>query len=90
MIEKSSNKKQRKQKVPKKITDTYLHNAGLFYLQRFTASRSHFYDVMMRKIKKSCTYHKNQKIEDCESLLKNLIEKFEELGLLDDKSYAKA
>ncbi len=85
--EKSSRPKKKK---PKKITAHYLHNAGLFYLQRFTASRSHFYDVMMQKIKKSCAYHKDQDIEACKILLNELIKKFEDLEFLNDDAYAKA
>lgn len=76
-------------KPPKKITESYLHNSGLYYLQRFAASSNHFRSVMMRKIKKSCAYHKEQNIEECEKLLDQLITKFEQSQLLDDQSFAR-
>ena len=74
-------------KPPKKITEKYLYNAGLHYLQRFPASSMHFKTVMMRKINKSCHHHLDQKKEDCVTHLNKVIERFLELGLLDDRAY---
>ena len=74
-------------KQPKKITATYLHNSGLYYLQRYAASSGHFREVMLRKIKKSCMAHPEQNIEYCIPLLDELIEKFMTVNLLDDQSY---
>lgn len=89
--EKSPYKKQKKQpRPPKKITEQYLHNAGLYYLQRFAASSGHFKTVMMRKIHKSCAYHKDQDIEACKQLLDRTVDKFLSAGLLDDSAYARA
>lgn len=85
--EKKSNK--REFKPPKKITEKYLHNAGLSYLERFPASSAHFKTVMMRKIDRSCRYHKDQNRENCETLLTALIEKFQDWALLDDDAYLK-
>ncbi len=76
-------------KLPKKITETYLHNSGLYYLQRFAASSGHFREVMRRKIDRSCLYHLDQNKEECYALLDTLIEKFENSGLLDDKIYTR-
>ncbi len=81
--------KERKPKVPKKITERYLYNSGLAYLQRFPASSSHFRSVMMRKIQKSCYHHKEQSVEEGEKFLDDLILKFQELSLLDDTAYLK-
>ncbi|NQZ13346.1 MAG: RecX family transcriptional regulator [Alphaproteobacteria bacterium] len=80
-------KSQKKPKVPKKISERYLHNSGLAYLQRFATSSAHFKTVMMRKIDKSCRHHKDQNKDDCEGLLDELIPKFQELGLLNDDAY---
>lgn len=77
----------RKQKVPKKITESYLHNAGLYYLQRFSASSEHFHSVMMRKVKKSCAHHQDQDFEACTRLVDQLVQKFLETGLLNDEAY---
>lgn len=85
----SSKNKGKKFKPPKKITEKYLHNAGLAYLQRFPASTAHFKTVMTRKIDKSCRFHKNQSREDCIALLDPLVSKFQEFGLLDDDAYLK-
>lgn len=74
-------------KPPKKITEKYLYNSGLAYLQRFPASTHHFKTVMMRKITRSCAYHKEQKIEDCAILLDKTAAEFQRLGLLDDDAY---
>ncbi len=83
-------KKERKEfKPPKKISDRYLYNSGLAYLQRYPASSMHFRSVMMRKINKSCRHHIEQNIDDCAIMLDNLIVKFQDLSLLDDAAYLK-
>jgi regulatory protein len=74
-------------KPPKKITADYLHNAGLYYLQRFAASSLHFRRVMMRKIDRSCHYHTDQDKAACTALLDALIDDFKRSGLLDDAAY---
>ncbi|MEM7618513.1 MAG: RecX family transcriptional regulator [Pseudomonadota bacterium] len=86
---KNSDNKRREFKPPKKITEKYLHNSGLAYLQRFTASSMHFKTVMTRKIDKSCRHHVEQNRDDCLKMLNNVTEKFFELGLLDDNAYLK-
>lgn len=78
-----------KKKAPKKITKNYLHNAGLYYLQRFAASTSHFRKVMMVKVDKSCTHHPGQDRETCARMLEDVIARFIELGLLDDSAYCR-
>lgn len=77
----------REKKPPKKITEKYLYNSGLAYLQRFTSSVPNFRRVMTRKIDKSCTYHKEQNREDCLKLLDSTIATFERQGLLNDAAY---
>lgn len=82
-------KPRREKKPPKKISADYLHNAGLYYLQRFAASSGHFRTIMMRKIDRSCRHHTEQNREDCIRLLEELIVKFIGLGLLNDESYSR-
>lgn len=82
-------KPRRPPKPPKKITADYLHNAGLYYLQRFAASSSHFRRVMTRKIEKSCRYHDGQDRDECLKLLDRLVARFEESGLLNDEGYSR-
>lgn len=75
-------------KKRKKITQSYLENAGVYYLQRFSASISQFRRVMERKIILSCKDHPEQDRQVCLSLLDTVIQKFENLGYLDDERYA--
>lgn len=83
--EKSTDKAKRK--VPKKISESYLHNSGLYYLQRFSASSNQFRDVMMRKVKRSCLHHKEQDLAACTIFVDELVLKFERSGLLNDDIY---
>lgn len=81
--------KKREFKPPKKISERYLYNSGLAYLQRFPASSFHFKSVMMRKIQNSCRHHIDQDIEQCKKWLDELTVKFQDLSLLDDAAYLK-
>lgn len=86
----SDNKqKSRKPRVPRKITESYLHNSGLYYLQRYTSSVENFRRVMMRKIDKSCRHHTEQDQTACAEMLGRVVDKFIELGLLDDSGYTR-
>lgn len=85
--DKYKNKRDQKPKAPRKITATYLRNSGLFYLQRFTASSGHFRTVMLRKIKRSCNFHKEQDYEECAALLDTLVQDFITEKHLDDDAY---
>jgi regulatory protein len=81
--------KKREFKPPKKISERYLYNSGLAYLQRFPASSHHFKVIMTRKIDKSCRHHVKQDREQCLKWLNALVDQFKELGLLDDEAYLK-
>jgi regulatory protein len=74
-------------RTAKKITVSYLHNSGLFYLQRFASSRNNFISVMDRKIRKSCRDHPDQDYTACRAMLETLTETFERCGLLNDTLY---
>lgn len=87
--EKAATARKRGKKIPKKITETYLHNAGLYYLQRFSASAGHFRSVMMRKVRKSCAAHPEQDPAECAAMVDRLVEKFTSAGLLNDEIYAR-
>jgi regulatory protein len=86
-METQPHKKRTTPKPPKKITETYLYNAGLHYLKRYTASTPHFQYIMMRKIKKSCAHHTDQDLETCKNLLIKTTEKLTEQGFLNDNQY---
>lgn len=83
----SNPEKRQRTKVPKRITETYLHNSGLYYLGRYAASSKHFRTVMLRKVKRSCQHHTDQNYDECTKLVDDLIKKFEQSGLLDDDIY---
>lgn len=77
-------------KKPRKISESYLHNSGLYYLERFSASKEHFKNVMTRKVKRSCLEHSEQDYELYVNMVYELADKFERVGLLDDKVYTRA
>ena len=79
--------KRREKRPPKKITARYLHNSGIYYLERFVASKKHFKTVMARKAKRSCMHHKEQDYDECLKLIEELADKFEDMGLLNDALY---
>ena len=79
-----------KRKTPRKITADYLHNSGLYYLERFSSCSENFRRVMRRKISKSCYAHPDQDENKCHEMLEELIIKFERLDLLNDRTYARA
>lgn len=81
----SDRKGQRKgKKPPKKITETYLRNSALAYLQRFAASTVQFRRVMDRKIHRSCLHHTEQDRAACAALLDALVADLQRTGLLND------
>ena len=77
------------QKKPKKITESYLHNAGLYYLERFATSSGNFREVMMRKVKRSCMFHTEQDYDKCAQMVDALVEKFIRTELLNDTAYTR-
>ena len=79
--------KNKKPKIPRKISESYLHNSGLYYLERFAASKKHFKFVMKRKCRRSCMHHENQDYDICADMVDALADKFEKSGLLDDDLY---
>lgn len=83
----SKGEKTPRKKIPKRITESYLHNSGLYYLERYHASSGHFRTVMLRKVKKSCMHHTDQNYEECAKLVNHLVEKFVNSGLLNDDLY---
>lgn len=86
----SQDDKATKKRKRKKISERYLKNAGLAYLQRFPASTNHFRTVMCRKIDKSCKDHPDQNRHECIELLdQTIIPYFQNAGYLNDSLFAK-
>lgn len=78
-----------KRKQPRKITRQYLENAALYYLQRYASSAENFRQVMRRKIKRSCDFHKTDP-ESFYPMVDDLAERYKSSGLLDDKVFSDA
>jgi regulatory protein len=78
-----------KQKKPKKITPTYLENAALFYLERFSTSVENFRRVMRRKVDKSARFYE-ENTEQHYPLIEDLIERYKTSKLLNDDLYAES
>lgn len=77
-------------KKRKKISKSYLINAGVYYLERFPASVAHFRTVMMRKVDRSMEDHPDQDREQAISwLVEEVIPKFIDLGYLNDRQYTR-
>lgn len=77
-------------KKRKKITASYLQNAGVYYLERFPAGIGQFRTVMTRKIDRSMKDHPDQDRAACLEMLEEVISKFVGMGLLNDALYARA
>ncbi len=76
-----------KRRLPRKATRKSLENAALHYLERFASSRSNLRQVLARRVLRSARAHGTDPAE-AETWIAEIIEKFERLGLLDDKAYA--
>ncbi len=78
-------------KLPKKLSESYLRNAAIYYLQRHPASVAHFLTVMARKMARSARVHPDQDLDSLHAFLKTtLVPELERAGLLNDALYAKA
>lgn len=80
-----------KKKTVKRISETYLRNSSLYYLQRHPTSVSHFITVMDRKMKRSLRAHPDQDLTPFMAFLREkLVPEFERAGFLNDVLYANA
>lgn len=78
---------QRAAKVPRKVSPAALRNSALYYLQRFSASRSAVAQVLRRKARRSLEHHGGDPAE-VEGWIEALLTDLERLGLLNDKAFA--
>lgn len=80
-----------KRKIPKRVSESWLRNSGLYYLERHPASVAHFLEVMDRKMKRSLRAHPDQVLEPFTLYLREtLVPDFKRLGYLDDALFAGA
>lgn len=79
--------RRREAKVPRKVSPASLRNAALYYLQRFSASRSSVGQVLRRKARRSLDHHGGDPAE-VEGWIEALLNDLERLGLLNDQTFA--
>ncbi len=74
---------------PRKVSERYLRNAALYYLQRYASSAANLERVLMRKVTRSAEAH-GTSVEEGRTWVATLIAEFQRLGLLNDGAYAEA
>jgi regulatory protein len=72
---------------PPKIGASYLENAALHYLERYSSSRANLRRVLMRKIDRSLAHWGGER-DEMAALADSVIAKLAGLGYLDDTAYA--
>ncbi|MDR3623992.1 MAG: RecX family transcriptional regulator [Chlamydiales bacterium] len=72
---------------PKRITEKYLYNAAIAYLERFPTTVSHFRMHFVRKIEDSLCAYPDQDRQLCHQLLNELIDKLCKMNILNDELY---
>lgn len=84
---KSDQKSDRKRRVPRKATKSHLENAALHYLERFSSSSQNLKSVLMRRVRRSA-YHHDTDPEEGAEWIDEIISRFLDSSLLDDRVYA--
>ena len=72
---------------PPKITPSYIENAALHNLERFSSSRANLRRVLMRKVDRSLAHHGGEAAEAA-LVVDAVIAKLVRLGYVDDGAYA--
>ena len=76
-----------KKKIPKKITLDSLEKSAIKYLEKYSATEYQLKKVLRRKIIKTSFFYKIDPKKDFD-LIKLIIKKFKEIGLIDDKVFS--
>lgn len=71
----------------KPVTADRLHKAALHYLERYASSSANLRKVLMRRVERSVRDYGTDRDEG-EKLVENLVTRFQDAGLLDDRAYA--
>ena len=79
--------KPKERKRPRKVSERYLENSALHYLERYSATVSQVRRVMMRRIHRSLKEHGGDKAEAV-AWLEALLAKLVRNGLVNDQAYA--
>jgi len=83
----SHRKPSHKRRLPRQATASYLENAALYYLERFSSSSANLRRVLMRKVARSARAHGTDPAEGS-GLVEAIIARYLQSGLLDDAVYA--
>lgn len=82
--------KKPERRPPGPVTASYLENAALYYLERFSASSERLRQVLRRKVMKRCRLRGEEDAAQYDALIDALITRYTEAGLLNDARYAEA
>lgn len=85
--DKTDERPQRKRRIPRKATKSHLENAALHYLERFSSSSENLRAVLLRRVRRSAHFHDTDP-EEGMAWVDEIISRFLDSGLLDDRSYA--
>ena len=83
-------KRAKKSRKPRIMTQQRLANIALHYLERYASSAENLRRVLQRRIAKSAYAHPDLDTQEAESWLSELIERYTEVGLLNDLTFAEA
>lgn len=76
-------------KPPPRLNPSYIENAALHYLERFSSSRANLRRVLMRKADRSLAHWGGER-EAAAAMVEAVVAKLAGLGYLDDAAYAEA
>ncbi|WP_420547039.1 regulatory protein RecX [Curvivirga sp.] len=79
----------RKEKKPKPVNAARLNNIALYYLERFSSSAENLRRVLMRRVDKSHIQLGTDR-EEGRQAVDEIVERFIEVGLLNDQLYARS
>ncbi|MCK5446196.1 MAG: regulatory protein RecX [Rhodospirillaceae bacterium] len=83
-----SGKSRKKPRVVRKMTEPRLANIALHYLERYSSSAENLRRVLERRVYKSLRAHPDLDEPTTRGWIDTLIERYLEVGLLDDQAYA--
>lgn len=79
--------KRREKKPPKPITESYLRNVALWYMERYASSAANLKAVLMRRVRLSSAYHGSDPVEGAE-MVDAVVQRYIEAGILNDRLFA--
>jgi len=80
-------RKRREKKPPKPITESYLRNVALWYMERYASSAANLKAVLMRRVRLSSAYHGSDPAEGAE-MVDAVVQRYTEAGILNDRLFA--